>query len=179
MSPRSPTAPSSRLTTDLGAAAPAQSPTRPAYPLQSSPSLHPNHVAPSPSHGHAPRSCPDVPTSPSSGHFLIIMWLPEWACHTLLSETATFLSKLTSDRGVWMALSVKCFTLDLGSGHDLSFGSWSPTSGSALTGRSLLGILSLPLPPSAPPLLSHTHTHSLSLKINKLKKLKKLTKQNK
>ena len=45
----------------------------------------------------------------------------------------------------------------------------SPTSGSVLTVQSLLGILPLPL--SAPLLLvcTRAHTHSLSLKINKLK----------
>ena len=45
------------------------------------------------------------------------------------------------------------------------FVSSSPTSGSALTAWNLLGILSLPLSLSAPPLL--THTHSLSLSQNK------------
>ena len=46
--------------------------------------------------------------------------------------------------GVWMvAQSVKQWTLDFSSGHDLIITRWSPSSGSALTAWSLLGILSL------------------------------------
>ena len=46
-------------------------------------------------------------------------------------------------RGTWVAQYGKHLTLDLGSGQDLWFMSSSPTSGSALTVRRLLGILSL------------------------------------
>ena len=55
---------------------------------------------------------------------------------------------------------------DFGSGHDPMVGSLSPVSGSALTGRSLLEILSPSVPPSppAPPLLC---LHDLSLKKKK------------
>ena len=63
-----------------------------------------------------------------------------------------------------MAQPVKCPTLELSSGHDLTtsqFVSSSPAWGSALMVQSLLGILSLPL--SAPPQL----VLSLSLSQNK------------
>ena len=45
-----------------------------------------------------------------------------------------------------MAQLVKRRTLDFSSGHDPSFVTLRPTSGSALTLLRLLGILSLPLP---------------------------------
>ena len=45
--------------------------------------------------------------------------------------------------GTWVAQSVK--PLDFGSGHDLTFGSLSPASGSAQAVWNLLGILSLSL----------------------------------
>ena len=49
--------------------------------------------------------------------------------------------------GAWMAQSVKHPTLDFGSGHDLRVREFKPhvrlCSGSELTMRSLLGILSL------------------------------------
>ena len=57
----------------------------------------------------------------------------------------------------------------------------NPTSGSVLTVRTLLGILSFPFPLSAPPLLARKLARSLSLslslslKINKLKRKKKTT----
>ena len=51
--------------------------------------------------------------------------------------------------GAWVAQSVEHPTLDFGSGHDLMVHEFeSPASGSVLTVRSVLGILSLPL--SAP-----------------------------
>ena len=62
-------------------------------------------------------------------------------------------------------LSVKCPTLDFGSGH-LTFVGSSPTLSPVLRAQSLLGILCLPL--SSPPPV----THSLSL----IKKIKKLIK---
>ena len=61
--------------------------------------------------------------------------------------------------GAWVAQSVECLTLDLGSGHDLTSMRSSPALGSVLTAQSLLEILSL--------------TPSLSLKINKYTFLKK------
>ena len=59
-----------------------------------------------------------------------------------------------------MAQSLKRLTLDFDSDHDLTVREFKPPSGSVPTGQSLLGILSLLLSLSAPPLLS------LSLKIN-------------
>ena len=66
-----------------------------------------------------------------------------------------------------MAQSVERLTLDFGSGHDLMVWimSSSPMPGSALTVRSLLEILSLPL--SLPLPCSLSLSLSLSLKINK------------
>ena len=55
------------------------------------------------------------------------------------------------DGGTWVAQWVKRPTLDLGSGHDLMVHGIL-TSGSALAAQSLLGILSLSLSLSAPPL---------------------------
>ena len=49
-----------------------------------------------------------------------------------------------SFEGAWVAESVKCPTLDFGSGHDLKVVRSSPKLGSALMARSLRGILSLP-----------------------------------
>ena len=66
-----------------------------------------------------------------------------------------------------MAQWVKCLTLDLGSGHDLTVCEIKPTLGSGLT-ASLLGILSLPLSLSSP----SPHVSTLFLKRNKLKKNK-------
>ena len=72
--------------------------------------------------------------------------------------------------GAWVAQSDKRPTLDFSSGHDLTVGERfvrsSPASGSSLTVRSLLGILSTSL--SAPPLLlcAHAHIHTHSLKVN-------------
>ena len=54
-----------------------------------------------------------------------------------------------------MARSVKCLTLDLGSGHDLRVRETEPPSGSALTALCLLGILCLSL--SAPPPQKESH----------------------
>ena len=51
-----------------------------------------------------------------------------------------------------MAQSVDHLTLNFGSGHDLTGLEMDPELGSELTGWSLLGILSLPLP----------HSHTLS-----------------
>ena len=65
--------------------------------------------------------------------------------------------------GVWVAQSVKCPTLGFSSGHDLTLMRSSPTSGSALAGRSLLGVLSSSLSP--PPTLIVSLSSSLSLKI--------------
>ena len=47
--------------------------------------------------------------------------------------------------GVGWAQSVKCLTLDFGSGRDLTVVGSSPTLGSALTVWSLLGVYSLSL----------------------------------
>ena len=79
-----------------------------------------------------------------------------------LKEEHSYLSSLNMMEvgGTWVAQSVKCLTLDCGSGHDLTVGKFSPMAGSVLTVRSLLGILSLP--PSLPlPCL-----HSLSVSQN-------------
>ena len=67
-----------------------------------------------------------------------------------------------------MAQLFKRLTLDLGSGRDLMvhFTRSGLTSGSVLTARNLLGILSLPLSLSAPSSL----TCSLSLSLSQLKK---------
>ena len=59
-------------------------------------------------------------------------------------------------RGAWVAQSVKCPSLGFSSGHDLTVLSSSPMSGSVLTGRSLLGILSLSLSLCAPVLLARS-----------------------
>ena len=63
--------------------------------------------------------------------------------------------------GAWLAQSVKCLTLEFGSGHELMVPELEPLSGSALTVESLLGILSAPCPPLV---------LSISKRINKLKK---------
>ena len=39
-------------------------------------------------------------------------------------------------RAAWVVQSVKCLTLDFGSGHDLRVVRWSPASGSMLSGES-------------------------------------------
>ena len=59
-----------------------------------------------------------------------------------------------------MAQSVGDLTLDFGSGHDLRVMGSSPASGSVLPAQSLVGILSVSLSLSPPPLL----VLSLSLK---------------
>ena len=64
-------------------------------------------------------------------------------------------------QGAWVAQLVEHQTLGFGSGHDLTAPEFEPHWSSALTARSLPGILSPSL--SAPPLLT------LSLEINKLK----------
>ena len=46
-----------------------------------------------------------------------------------------------------MAQSVKCLTLDFGSGHDLAVCEFELTLGSLLTAQRMLGILSLTAPP--------------------------------
>ena len=75
----------------------------------------------------------------------------------------------TTFRRAWGAQSLKCLTLDLGSGHDLAVHGVEPTSGSALTAWNLLGILlTCPICPS--PARTLSLSLSLSLKINKLKK---------
>ena len=56
-------------------------------------------------------------------------------------------------RGAQAAQSVKCLTLDFGSGDDLSRGLRARAPRVARTGQSLLGILSLPPFLSALPLL--------------------------
>ena len=63
----------------------------------------------------------------------------------------------------WVAQSVQHPTLDFSSHHELTFVRPSSASGSVLTVRGLLGILSLPL--SLP--LTHSLTHSLSLFLSK------------
>ena len=65
-------------------------------------------------------------------------------------------------RATWVAQLVKRLTLDFGSGHDLTIMRSSPTLGSVLTVRSLLGILFLHLSL----LLHSSYVHALSLKIN-------------
>ena len=70
-----------------------------------------------------------------------------------------------------MAPPVTCLTLDFSSGHHLEARGSSPDSGSALTARSLLGILS----PSVPPPRSLLGTHALSLQIKINKKAKNTT----
>ena len=69
-------------------------------------------------------------------------------------------------RGAWVAQLVKCTTLDFGSGHDSWFMRSSPASGSAMTARSLLVIISLSLLSLYPSLFpSLSLSLSLSLKI--------------
>ena len=63
-----------------------------------------------------------------------------------------------------MAQSVKCQTLDVGSGHDLMIVRSTLKLGSMLTAWGLLGILSLLL---SLPLLPHSLPLTLSLKTNK------------
>ena len=48
-------------------------------------------------------------------------------------------------KGTWVVQLVECLTLDFGSGHDLTVRGFEPCVSSALTSRSLLGSLSLPL----------------------------------
>ena len=57
---------------------------------------------------------------------------------------------------------VKRPTLGFGSGHDFSVCEFDPELGLVLTARSLLGILSLPLSLSVPPLLMLSLPLSLS-----------------
>ena len=73
-----------------------------------------------------------------------------------------------------MAQLFKRLTLDLGSGRDLMvhFTRSGLTSGSVLTARNLLGILSLPLSLSAPSSLTCSLSLSLSLSLSQLKKKK-------
>ena len=66
-----------------------------------------------------------------------------------------------------MAQSVTRPTLDFSSGYDLTFGEIEPHLSSAMTVRSLLGILSPSL--SAPPLLTCMFTHSLALSLSQKK----------
>ena len=61
--------------------------------------------------------------------------------------------------GVWVAQSVKCLTLDLGSGHNLTVGEVEPRVGLCTDSEEpAWDSLSL----SAPPRLMHTHVLSLS-----------------
>ena len=60
-----------------------------------------------------------------------------------------------------MAQSVQHLTLGFSSGHDLTVCEFKPTSGSALTAQSLIGILSLCLSPYPSP------TCILSLSLSK------------
>ena len=72
-------------------------------------------------------------------------------------------------KGTWVAQLVKYLTLDFHSGHDLIVHEIEPHLGSVLTVCSLLGILSLcPSPARA-------HSLALSLKINFLKNLNRLS----
>ena len=71
--------------------------------------------------------------------------------------------KTSHSGGTWVVHLGQRPTPDFGSGHDLRAVGSSPASGSALTARSLLGILS-PAPSAPPPL---TRSISLSLKIEK------------
>ena len=75
-----------------------------------------------------------------------------------------------SSRGAPGWLSQECLTLGFGSGHDLMIQVSSTMLGSALTARSLLGILSLSL--SLP--LPCSCFFSLKININKLKKKKEV-----
>ena len=70
-----------------------------------------------------------------------------------------------------MAQLVKRLTLGFGSGYDLIGTGLIPTSGSALSVQSLLGILSLPASLSAPPLLMCTPSLSFSLSLINFKKI--------
>ena len=65
--------------------------------------------------------------------------------------------------GTWVAQSVKCLTLDFGSGHDLTVGEFGPVMGCVLTVRSLLGILCVSFSVSALPFLSLSPSLPLSL----------------
>ena len=67
-------------------------------------------------------------------------------------------------RDAWVAQSVKCPTLDVGSGHDLMVVGLSPMWGSALSWESAWDSVCLSLYPSVPPLKACTHSLS---KINK------------
>ena len=69
--------------------------------------------------------------------------------------------KKVTNRGVWVAQLVKHPTFDFGSGHDLTVREIEPRISSVLTVWSLLGILTLPLPPLA---FSLSLSLSLSLK---------------
>ena len=53
--------------------------------------------------------------------------------------------KIAINQGAWVAQLVKHLTLDFGSSYNVTVLGLSPTSGSVLTVRSLIGILSLPL----------------------------------
>ena len=64
--------------------------------------------------------------------------------------------KNASERGAWVAQSVKYQTLGFGSGHDLTVHEFKPRFSTVLPMWRLLGILSLPLP------CSHTLSFSLS-----------------
>ena len=75
-------------------------------------------------------------------------------------------SGIVTSGGAWVAQSVKHLTLDFGSGHGLTFMRLSPASGFALTVRSLLGILSLPLSVSLPFPFSCMHNLCLSLSVS-------------
>ena len=59
-------------------------------------------------------------------------------------------------QGAWVAQLVKHPTLDFRSGYYLMVCWFEPPSGSVLTARSLLGVLSLSLSLFAPPLLARS-----------------------
>ena len=60
--------------------------------------------------------------------------------------------KASNGQDTWVSQSVKCLTLDFGSGHDLAVGEFKPCVGLCADSKSLLEILSLPLS-AHPPLV--------------------------
>ena len=84
---------------------------------------------------------------------------------TLYHYKDNYYLKMATSKGAWVAQSVKCPTLDFGSGHNLMVHEIQPCVSSALIAWSLLGILSLPFYLPFP--LSRSLSPCLSLSQNK------------